>query len=217
MYSRHPTRPNPAARFSGMAFQNSFCARGRGRALAPAGTSLLPPFSHGCFLTAFPPGGHRCHAVLATMPSLPPRHPHCHISAPPKPSCHRLRQPAALMGTAAAIREPPPLLTTTTRLPRRNVHRMERPRRRRRGTSCPQDTSEAELTPSPKPLCPWGWAAVRGHGCPAGPREGESQRSHIPPPAERDPGCPAVSPATAPRAERRFLTQKAAANERSSQ
>lgn len=77
MYSRHPTRPKPAARFSGMAFQNSFCAGGRGRALAPAGASLLPPFSHGCFLTAFAPGGHRCHAVLATTPSSLP-----HLCAP---------------------------------------------------------------------------------------------------------------------------------------
>ena len=78
MYSRHPTHPNSAAHFSGMSFQNLFCAGGRGRALTPAGTSLLPPFSQGCFPAAFPCGGHHCHAVLLTATSLcspsPPAH-----------------------------------------------------------------------------------------------------------------------------------------------
>lgn len=46
MYSRHPTHPNSAARFSGMSSQNLFCAGGRGRRAKRAGGTSLLPLSH---------------------------------------------------------------------------------------------------------------------------------------------------------------------------
>lgn len=46
MYSRHPTHPNSAARFSGMSSQNLFCAGGRGRTAKRTGGTSLLPLSH---------------------------------------------------------------------------------------------------------------------------------------------------------------------------
>lgn len=104
MYSRHPTHPNSAARFAGMSFHNLFCARGRGRALTPAGTNLPPssPLSHqdvsllpfhAVVLIAMLSSSCHCHAVLLIATSL---HLPLHVSdgdcKAQCPLCHQQRQ-----------------------------------------------------------------------------------------------------------------------------